>query len=424
MFPFTAATTSAADVATGLALAINANTAAGYTALVDPNNNTNLIISHNGSFTAALTVNNVAVSISSGAMALQQLQLGLTGFPTQGQTWGLQLDGTTFSYGVLFRDALADVATGLSKKLPLTQPPMPMPQVPVLYNVTVQGLVITISHFDGTPMTFGDAAHFGGFSVSPDSLGDAVLTPQLVFTPSTWNQPQTVTVAADDEHNVVEGSDALVFPAPDQRVNAIRGPLTINGGEVVGQDQFLNNPVLLPGETNFLIPDGSVATVSSVPSGAGTVTHPVTPSVAVLTLTGTPAAGEVWTTTIPGVNGGLPFSYTVKATDHLADVAAGLALQMQGGQVSAVASGNTVLVSLATGNPITLIFAIRGRATITDPNATHVSKDAGQRPGFDPRMNDFSYAITFLNGPAVNVQLPVASTSGDILSVGAKTVTE
>jgi len=41
-----------------------------------------------------------------------------------------------------------------------------------------------------------------------------------------------------------------------------------------------------------------------------------------------------------------------------------------------------------------------GNATIVDVNATHVNAQYGERPGFDPRMNDFPYTVTFLSGAA------------------------
>ena len=39
-----------------------------------------------------------------------------------------------------------------------------------------------------------------------------------------------------------DGGDAMVFPAFEERVNAIRGPLTIQGGPLVGAERFLNDP--------------------------------------------------------------------------------------------------------------------------------------------------------------------------------------
>ena len=67
----------------------------------------------------------------------------------------------------------------------------------------------------------------------------------------------------------VDGGDALVFPPLEGRVDQIRGPVIIEGGEQVGVEQFLNNPVLLPGETNFPVPEGRLSTV-----GGDTTTTP------------------------------------------------------------------------------------------------------------------------------------------------------
>ena len=50
-----------------------------------------------------------------------------------------------------------------------------------------------------------------GITISPDSQGGAVVTQQLVFTTTNWNQAQTVTVEAID-NQFVDGHDALVFP--------------------------------------------------------------------------------------------------------------------------------------------------------------------------------------------------------------------
>ena len=41
----------------------------------------------------------------------------------------------------------------------------------------------------------------------------------------------------------------------------------------------------------------------------------------------------------------------------------------------------------------------------------------GERPGFDPRMNEFPYTISFLDGDAEGRTLDVAGISSDILSV-------
>src|SRR5262249_48620384 len=57
-----------------------------------------------------------------------------------------------------------------------------------------------------------------------------------------------------------------------------------------------------------------------------------------------------------------------------------------------------------------------GDAYFTDPNATNVNETTGQRPGFDPRMNQYPYTVEFLNGAAEGQTIDVGSVSQDILS--------
>ncbi|MEW6157779.1 MAG: hypothetical protein AB1813_10120, partial [Verrucomicrobiota bacterium] len=88
----------------------------------------------------------------------------------------------------------------------------------------------------------------------------------LIFTPDNWDQAQTVRVTAIDD-TLEDGGDAQVFADPVQRVNAIRGPLTIDGGLGDKPDRSLNAPVLLPSETNVQIPDSH----TTADSGANTL---------------------------------------------------------------------------------------------------------------------------------------------------------
>src|SRR6185436_18696551 len=101
------------------------------------------------------------------------------------------------------------------------------------------------------------------------STGAISVTHQLRFTQSgdhAWNIPQTVYVEAIDDP-FVDGGDALVFPAFAERVNTIRGPLTIDGAAQVGGERFLNNPFRLPGETNDPLPDGRIEVVINPDAG-------------------------------------------------------------------------------------------------------------------------------------------------------------
>ena len=67
-------------------------------------------------------------------------------------------------------------------------------------------------------------------------------------------------MAIDDA--LIDGGDALVFPAFEERINALRGPITIEGGVQVNEERFLNDPFRLPGETNLPLAEGTVGTAS------------------------------------------------------------------------------------------------------------------------------------------------------------------
>src|SRR6185295_1277271 len=93
--------------------------------------------------------------------------------------------------------------------------------------------------------------------LSTASGATTIVTPQMLFTSANWNVPQTATVMAIDDA-VIDGGDALVFPAFEDRVNAVRGPLSIVGGPLAGTERFLNDPFRLPEETNRPQADGTV----------------------------------------------------------------------------------------------------------------------------------------------------------------------
>ena len=83
------------------------------------------------------------------------------------------------------------------------------------------------------------------------------------FTSLNWNMPVTVYVRAL-ENNRVDGGDTHVFAPELNQLNAIQGPLFINGGE--GEDRtglLEREPVMLPGERNERPNMGNV--VSSTP---------------------------------------------------------------------------------------------------------------------------------------------------------------
>ncbi|MDX6411834.1 MAG: mucin9, partial [Gaiellaceae bacterium] len=514
----------------------------------------------------------------------------LTGDPAQGETWALTLPAPvttggpstlTYSYTTGFGDDLAAIATHLGAMLPAAT-----------FDVAVIGRVLEVSRVDNGSMT-------ASLSISTKSPGSMTVTSQLVFTTATWNKAQTVTVMAIDNH-IVDGNDALVFPPLSQRVDEIRGPVIVDGGIQVGAEQFLNNPLTLPGETNFQIPDGPISTSGSVGTlaltkvdgtaftglfgaGAGTVVGnaDATGYTAIATV-GPDVAGKTWALTL----GGTTYSYTAKTGDTLFAVAANIAAAVNAGTAgfhatlnadgtlaltkptsasftttltgpgstisSDGASGHTATTTLSgyatgvtwtlkldaatftytskTGDTLTSVAAAlatainnnvaagfhatpagavltltkpfsstftsavstgtgsvattddttrghfatatltapvlvgdtwtltldgkpytytalaagktlgdvaaglaakvnagtgfaatqaRAAATITDGAATHVSAQFGERAGFDPRMNDFAYAVTFLQAGGASTTLDVGSVSSDILSVAS-----
>ncbi|MFL6014724.1 MAG: beta strand repeat-containing protein, partial [Gaiellaceae bacterium] len=174
----------------------------------------------------------------------------LGGAPTAGETWTLTLDGTNFAYTVQFRDDLATIARKLAEALKDT------PALLHTYDVVVVGRTLTITHDSDTA-----PAPTAVFSITPatghQAKGAATVSAQLVFSASTWNLAQSVYVSAVDDE-LVEGGDALVFPAAEDRVNGIRGPLAVDGGQRTTDEQFLTKPLLLPGETNLPIPTGQL----------------------------------------------------------------------------------------------------------------------------------------------------------------------
>ena len=85
--------------------------------------------------------------------------------------------------------------------------------------------------------------------------------------PARWDIAQNVNVWAIHD-NIVDGSDAKVVPAEDSRVNAIRGPLTIDGADPTDVNTDLNHPFMLPGEKNDPLPDGAISDAGTVNGNA------------------------------------------------------------------------------------------------------------------------------------------------------------
>jgi Ca2+-binding RTX toxin-like protein len=306
----------------------------GYTVTLDANG-TGFTITHASAFFAdfeitpdtrgaweASTTNKAGYPLISKTGA-PMVSVELKGFPTQGETWTLNLargaETHSVAVTVKFREDLASLADRLAAAVKdITGAP---------YVVSVFGRVISLSRADLGSFT-------AAVDINTESQGEGTVTAELRFTDSNWYAHQRIYVQAIDD-SFIDGGDALVFPAFEERVNSIRGPLMIEGGIRVGEERFLNDPFRLPGETNFPMAEGTVDSTSTIPAG----------------------------------------------TDPQLD----------------------------------------GKATLANENAMHVNAATGERPGFDPRMNDFAFAFTFLTDPLAGRQLDVLSVSEDILSVANDT---
>ena len=85
----------------------------------------------------------------------------------------------------------------------------------------------------------------------------------VTFGTGNWNAPQTVYVRAKQD-NRVDGQDTQVFAQQLEQLNAIRGPLFVNGGEGADRAGLLERePVMLPGERNETPAMGNV--ISATP---------------------------------------------------------------------------------------------------------------------------------------------------------------
>ena len=197
----------------------------------------------------------------------------LEGLVDLGSVWTLRLDDTNYNYTANVDDGLTlnAVANGLFASLPS------------VYKGTGAGVIGTAGMFHLTKTT-------EQFKVSFSYTQATVVRPQLVFTPTTWDVVQTVVVTAIDD-NVVDGGDAKVVPAEDSRINTIRGPLTIDGGDPVGQNTDLNKPYLLPGEKNSLLADGNISTFGVDADGNAYITDSSAIHVNPRSTTGVPEPG-------------------------------------------------------------------------------------------------------------------------------------
>jgi len=200
------------------------------------------------------------------------VEVELTGQVAVDETWTLQLRDASQNnvwmggnwqdvaiYPTDFRDDLALIARKMGEQI---EEGSVLAGAIDFFDIVVRGRVLTISNATADQTKDIEAR----IVITPDSPGRAVITPQVLFDDSNWKEPQVVTVMAIDDQ-VIDGGDALVFPAFEERVNAIRGPLTIEGGTLVGAERFLNDPFRLPEETNEPQADGTINSVTTNANG-------------------------------------------------------------------------------------------------------------------------------------------------------------
>ncbi|MDC1390683.1 hypothetical protein N8342_12725, partial [Acidimicrobiales bacterium] len=274
------------------------------------------------------------------------LTLEVGGIPAEGEVWTLTVVDGAKTYKaesvVGFRGSLATIADDWADNLADVDAPL----APLPFDILIVGLVMVISALDDgvvqasaeiTTTGTGPTTKIFNFAdtsgTSTNNHGVSQVQTFLTFAPSNWDDAQTVIVAAIDD-DFIDGGDALVFPAFEERVNLIRGPLNVIGGLSEAGDRSINDPFGLPDETNFLLAEGYVGETTIV-------------------LLDVPGFDE---------NDGILF-------DELAD---------------------------------------------------HVNATTGERPGFDPRMNDFDYVVTFLDpvtGKQTKVDVARNGVTADIVSV-------
>ncbi|MBT3889258.1 MAG: hypothetical protein HOF72_01405, partial [Planctomycetaceae bacterium] len=79
----------------------------------------------------------------------------------------------------------------------------------------------------------------------------------LAFTTGNWYEQQVVTISGISD-NYSDGDASISFPDAKRQVTEIRGPLSIDGYEPDGQARNLEDPLLVPGETNLPPPNGTI----------------------------------------------------------------------------------------------------------------------------------------------------------------------
>jgi hypothetical protein len=251
----------------------------GYSATV---NGDQILITDDVSFFTGLDTGS-AVSTYDGSRA----EVELSGVIETGQTWSLELDGRNLDDSITVKnlefrivarsDDRSSLGTWVEDGDTFTYTVLANsgPRISGIaeafrqiiddnpffadYDATRFGRILRISNEGGLGLTVGADGN-GNIGIMP-TRAEAVQ--QLLFTTGDWNIEQTVVVEALDD-DFIDGGDALVFAPLEERINSVRGPITINGGFGQTDERFLNNPVMYPGETNEPLADGDLEEVGIV----------------------------------------------------------------------------------------------------------------------------------------------------------------
>ncbi|MFN2611440.1 MAG: hypothetical protein ABR507_11310 [Actinomycetota bacterium] len=172
-----------------------------------------------------------------------------------------------------------------------------------------------------TSQTGGIVSFAQQVDVSIDGGSTWGQTKVLHFTSANWNFPQTVLVRAHQDTRV-DGQDTQVFAPQLQQLNAIQGPLFVNGGEGANRTGLLERePVMLPGELNQTPSMGHV--ISSTPGTldntiAATITieHSLLSKVVISAEPGT--SKKTQSIAVDTVSGTMKLTYGAGTTDALA----------------------------------------------------------------------------------------------------------
>ncbi len=357
----------------------------------------------------------VEVSSTDGRFA-NNYQVALSGTVEAGDVYELDIAGAKVSYTVLATDStLADVAAGLKAAVDAA-----------VVATTLSDVTADDSAGDGTLTIAAGAARTVSAQVTTNGANaDAVMMvtfPEqtVTFSSSDWDDPVQVDVAAIDDA-VVDGGDTKVFAPGPNTLSNILGPVILEGG---GGDGSLGveDPLLLPGETNVKPADGNVVDLSSTQLtvldsdlapvltrlGLGSVSELVDSTLEVttstvdsavgsfrrivnvapgtsagqtvltlnesffenidrytLTLSGTVEAGDQFTVFIEET----PVTYTVSSEASIDEIASGLTTAIQSVNFPGVAvSVNGAVISLVVEPTVDVAATITADGSTTDSN--------------------------------------------------------